>query len=258
MRHSFIDEHATILSPVHSLDPRAKIIVLLALILVCVTTPPEGFLCFAGCLAFLAAMLAASLVPAGHVLKRSLWAVPFALAVAIFLPFMKTDAPGGGWSLGIGALHVSRSGLTVFSSILLKAWTAAFATALLTSTTPFPDLMRGLERLRVPRVFLMLASFTYRYLFVLVDEAERMERARDSRGWSGRWLWEARVVGQMIAMLFLRSYERAERVYAAMLSRGFDGRAVTPCDTALRARDWTFMLASLLFLIFLRWTASHG
>lgn len=258
MRHSFIDEHSAIVSPVHGLEPRAKIIVLFALILVCVTTPPEGLISFAGCLAFLAVLLAASLVPPGHVLKRSLWAVPFALAVSIFLPFMKSDGPGGGWSLGVGALHVSRSGLTVFLSIVLKAWTAALATAVLTSTTPFPDLMRGLERMHVPRVFLMLASFTYRYLFVLVDEAERMERARDSRGWSGRWLWEARAVGQMIAMLFLRSYERAERVYAAMLSRGFDGRAVTTEDTSLRARDWTFIVASLLFLVFLRWTAPHG
>jgi cobalt/nickel transport system permease protein len=258
VRHSFIDEHSALPSPVHRLEPRAKIIVLFALILVCVTTPPEGFISFAGCLAFLAVLLAASLVPPGHVLTRSLWAVPFALAVSIFLPFMKTDCPGGGWSLGVGALHVSRSGLTVLLSILLKAWTAAFAAALLTATTPFPDLLRGLERLRVPRVFLMLAAFTYRYLFLLVDEAERMARARDSRSWSGRWLWQARAVGQMIGVLFLRSYERAERVYAAMLSRGFDGRAVTAGDAALRARDWTFIIISLLFLIFLRWTAPHG
>ena len=98
----------------------------------------------------------------------------------------------------------------------------------------------------------MLASFAYRYIFVLVDEAERMERARDSRCYGGRWLWHAKVIGQMIGTLFLRSYERAERVYVAMVSRGFDGRIVAPAEPRMAAADCAFVAASVGFFVALR------
>jgi cobalt/nickel transport system permease protein len=101
-------------------------------------------------------------------------------------------------------------------------------------------------------VLVMVASFAYRYIFVLVDEAERMERARDSRCYGGRWLWHARVIGQMIGTLFLRGYERSERVYVAMVSRGFDGRIVAPAEARMAAGDYAFVAASVGFFVALR------
>ncbi|MGD0089504.1 MAG: cobalt ECF transporter T component CbiQ, partial [Planctomycetota bacterium] len=124
--------------------------------------------------------------------------------------------------LGAGSLALPRSGLLVFWNILAKSLLGASAVILLTSTTPFPALLGGLAWLRVPRLFIMVLSFAYRYVFVLLDEAQRMKRARDARCYAGQWLWQTQVVGQMLGTLFLRSYERGERVYLAMLARGYE------------------------------------
>jgi cobalt/nickel transport system permease protein len=111
----------------------------------------------------------------------------------------------------------------VLWNVTIKSTVSVLAIILLSSTTPFPEMLKGMERLRVPHLLTTLLSFMYRYIFVLMDELQRMRRARDSRGWRGKWLWQVKVIGHMIAALFLRSYERGERVYAAMLARGYDG-----------------------------------
>ena len=252
MKHAFLDQYAALESPVHRLDARVKIIAFLALIVISVSTPPQAWRAFLGYGAFLAVMAAASHLPIGHILRRAWIIVPFVLMVAIFIPFMKT---GGGYSLGIGSPGVSRSGPMIFWNVAAKSGVAILSAILLSSTTPFPSLMRGFERLKAPRLMVMLASFAYRYIFVLVDEAERMERARDSRCYGGRWLWHARVIGQMIGTLFLRSYERSERVYVAMVSRGFDGRIVAPAETRMGAADWAFAAASVGYFVALRVSA---
>jgi cobalt/nickel transport system permease protein len=249
VRHAFLDQYSALESPVHQLDARAKIIAFLSLIVISVSTPPEAGTAFLGYGAFLAVMAAASRLPFGHVLRRAWIIVPFVVMVAIFIPFMKG---GGGYSLGVGSPGVARSGLMMLWNVLVKSAIAIFSMILLSSTTPFPSLMRGFERLKTPRVLVMLASFAYRYIFVLVDEAERMERARDSRGYGGRWLWQAKVIGQMIGTLFLRSYERSERVYVAMVSRGFDGRIVAPAEARMAAGDYAFVAASVGFFVTLR------
>ena len=248
MRHAFLDQYSALESPVHRLDARAKIIVFLALIVITVTTPPDAWTAFLGYGAFLAVTVAASRLPLGAVLRRAWIIAPFVAMSAIFIPFMK----GGGYSPGAGSPELSRSGLMIFRNLLIKSGIAIFSMILLSSTTPFPSLMRGFERLKAPRLLVMLASFAYRYIFVLVDEAERMERARDSRCYGGRWLWHARVIGQMVGTLFLRSYERAERVYAAMVSRGFDGRIVAPAERRMAAGDCAFVAASVGFFVALR------
>lgn len=219
MKHAFLDEYSGLESPVHRLDPRAKLVGLVVLVVVCVTTPPNQYAAFAAYLGLEAALLALSRLPWRHVLKRLLVVLPFILVVAAFVPFFSR----GGGSYNLGPVRVSGHGLLVLWNVAIKSTVSVLAVIILSSTTPFPDLLRGMEKLRVPRLLTSLLSFTYRYVFVLVDEAQRMRRARDSRGWSGKWIWQARVVGHMIAALFLRSYERGERVYAAMLARGYGG-----------------------------------
>ena len=172
--------------------------------------------------------------------------------VTIFIPFLKPDDAGGSYSLGIGGLRVYQSGLMVFWNVLVKSFIAILSVTLLSSTTPFSKLLHGFEQLKVPKVFIMLASFAYRYMFVLVDEMDRMKRARDCRCYGGKWLWHSKVIGQMIGTLFLRSYQRAERVYVAMVSRGFDGRAVTLGQTHLRRSDYLVAAAIVGLLVFLR------
>jgi cobalt/nickel transport system permease protein len=148
----------------------------------------------------------------------------------------------GGPTYDLVLFRVSRDGLLVLWNVTVKALISVTCLIILSSTTPFSDLMHGFERLHVPRFFTTVAAFMYRYVFIIVDEAERMSRARDSRNFRGRWLWHARVVGYMIASLFIRSQERAERVYQAMSARGFDGTFPRWKDPSMRASDYIFML----------------
>jgi cobalt/nickel transport system permease protein len=143
------------------------------------------------------------------------------------------------------------------ASILLKSALAVLMAAVLVGTTRPQELLRALERLRVPRLLSATIMLMYRYLFVIAAEGQRMLRARDSRSASmpgirgGRSAhWRAGILGRMVGSLFLRSYERSERVYAAMAARGYDGsfRSVR-ADNALDAGDWTALLVVLTALI---------
>jgi cobalt/nickel transport system permease protein len=252
MKHDFLDKYSNLNSPIHRLDTRAKIIIFLGLIIFCVSTPPDAYWAFIGYALFLVFAGALSRVPPRYILKSSLVVIPFVILVAAFIPFLKPDHIGGGYNLGIGKLTVSRSGLIVFENILMKSYLAVISVILLSSTTSFPKLLRGFEQLRVPKLAIMLASFAYRYLFLLIEEFERMERARDARAYRGRWLWQAKVIGQMIGSLFLRSYERGERVYVAMASRGFTGEIVGFGKTKFQTKDVFFLVCTLLYFTFLR------
>ena len=242
MRHDFIDRYSKLESPVHKRDARAKTIALLAIIVVCVTTPPRAWFAFCIYAALVVVIAVASRVPFRYLLTRVLIVVPFIAVVAIFMPFVHRGGPSVHW----GWLTVSSDGLLILWNVTAKSTISVACLILLTSTTPFTELMSGFERMHVPRFFTTVTSFMYRYIFIIVDEAERMKRARDSRNYHGRWLWQAKVVGYMIASLFLRSQERAERVYQAMCARGFDGTFPVRELHKMTASDYFFMLAVLL------------
>jgi cobalt/nickel transport system permease protein len=180
--------------------------------------------------------------------------LPFVL-VAVPLLFTREGEALVTLSLGPIALTVTDTGLRDVLSIMLKSWLSVQAALLLAYTTPFSSLVDALRALRVPAIMVSIISFMYRYLAVLSDEAGRMSRARQARSAvpagnrSGAGLaWRARVTGAMVGSLFIRSYERSERVYAAMLARGFDGTFHT---TALaRPSDRQLgLFGAMLFLI---------
>ena len=241
MRHAFLDHHSGIDSPVHHLDARVKIIVFFAFIVLEVSTPPNLVPLFAVFAVTLTGIALLAKLPLGHLAKKALIVIPFLLLVTVSIPFLKKDAVGGGYSLGIGGLSISKSGLWILWNVLAKSFLGMFSIILLYSTTPFPQLIKGMERLRFPRIFTVLISFMYRYSFILIDEMYRTKRARDSRSFGGKWLWQLKVIGLMIGTLFLRSFHRGERVYLAMLSRGYYG---TMPETTVRG----FGLGEILFL----------
>ena len=252
MRHSFLDKYSGLDSPIHRLDARTKILSLFCLIVVCVSTPPQAYLAFSGYFSLLAVAIISSKIPVGYILKRSRVIIPFVVLVTVSIPFIKTDSTGPGYSLGIGGLRVYMSGLLVFWNVLAKSYIGVLSAILLSATTPFNKLLRGFEQLKTPKILIMLASFAYRYVFVLVDEAERMKRARDCRCYGGKWLWHSKVIGQMIGALFLRSYQRGERVYVAMVSRGFQGRALSLGKTQWGGADYLVFAGAVCLLILLR------
>jgi cobalt/nickel transport system permease protein len=233
MKHSFIDQYSDRDSFIHRLDPRTKFLTTLAFILAVTLTPPHRWQAFVICFAVVAALMALSRVPVLYILKRSLVIMPFVLLVTVFVPFFKEN------------------GLVLLAAILVKAWLSVLSLILLTATTPVPRLLEGLERLRLPRVMVMVLSFMYRYIFVLVDEVMRMRQARDSRSSGGSRLWQVKTIGRMVGTLFIRSYERGERVYAAMLARGFNGQSRTLNNLSFKLADayFTFVVVAVLLLI---------
>jgi len=250
VKHSFLDQYSERDSLIHRLDPRTKLLTTLLFILAVVLTPPNLRPAFALYFLLVAALILLSRVPVLYVLKRSLVIIPFVVLIAIFIPFFKEGEVAGSYNLWLWQISVTYSGLQVFWNILAKAWLSILSLILLTSTTRFSHLLRGMEQLRLPRVMTMILSFMYRYIFVLIDEVMRMRQARDSRNFGGGRLWQLRTIGNMIGTLFIRSYERGERVYAAMMARGFDGQTRTLESLSFRQQDALFG-ASLGFILIL-------
>lgn len=191
--------------------------------------------------------------------RRALLAAPFLLA-ALPLVFTRTGDPLGTLALGPITLTISGEGLEQFATIALKSWISVQAALLLAFTTPFHDLVDALRQLRLPRIMVAIISFMYRYLAVLADEATRMTRARASRSAAapdgrsgGSVAWRAKVTGSMVGSLFLRSYERSERIYAAMQARGFEGEFRHIHSRSMQPTEWAalglFVAACAAFTI---------
>lgn len=248
MKHSFLDQYSDRDSFVHRLDPRTKFITTLVFILAVISTPPTGWQAFVLYLFLITTLILISKVPLFYVFKRSLVILPFVVLVTISVPFFTEGEVIGSYNIWLWQVSVTYSGIQIFWNIIARAWLSILSLILLTSTTKFTNLLKGLERLRMPRVMVMLLSFMYRYIFVLVDEVMRMKQARDSRNFGGRRLWQIRTIGSMIGTLFIRSYERGERVYAAMLARGFDGQIRTLSQLKFRQTDAYFGIGFSLVL----------
>ena len=249
MHHQLIDHLSYLGGPIHRRDPRAKIVALLGLIFVTVLTPIQNLWHFPAYACVLAAVIAVSRVPVRYVLRHALLILPFVLVVAVFLPFL-----GGGdavWSVRVGnlVLAVTREGLWILANLLVKASISVLATITLVSTTRFVDLLKGFERFGAPRIILVTLAFLYRYIFILIDEVARLKRAHDARSVGARSWRDFHVVANMIGVLLIRTYERAERIYAAMVSRGFTGEIRTLSVLRLRPSDVVFVTLVALGLM---------
>jgi cobalt/nickel transport system permease protein len=248
-------------SPIHRLDPRVKLLSTVGLIVSNVLLPDGAWLAFLGSFLLVSALSAAARIKFSFVLKRSLLAIPFALA-AFTIMFTLPGEPLAQFSLGSWQLTVSDAGLVRFLSILVRSWISLQAAILLTAATKFSDLAHGLRHLRVPLILIAIISFMYRYLFVLGEEAERLMQARAARSarQPGRKkpsvLWRAKVAGSMVGQLFLRSYERSDRVYHAMVARGFKGEFLTFTPHIMQPADWLALLLFFLILVGMQLSAN--
>lgn len=189
----------------------------LAFILSVVATPISEWQAF---IAFFLLVITASLIAKIEIstlLKRAVIEVPFIL-FAILMPFF-----GTGEKFSVGPLDLYRAGLLAGASIVAKGTLGVLCAVLLSTTTTARELLRGLERLGLPIVMVQIASFMLRYINVISDEMQRMKVARESRGFEATGIKHWKILATSAAALFIRSYERGERVHLAMLSRGFDG-----------------------------------
>ncbi|HXV99701.1 MAG TPA: cobalt ECF transporter T component CbiQ, partial [Anaerolineae bacterium] len=220
-------------SLIHYLDPRVKVVATVLFIVSNVLLPDGAWLAFLLSWGFVLLVSGMAHLAFNYTLKRSFVAIPFVLP-AVTVMFTLPGQPILNLPLGFWDLTMTDAGLIRFLSIVMRSWLSIQMAILLTATTQFPDLMHALRHLRVPQILIAVISFMYRYLFVLADEVMRLLRARESRSarlpgrpGGGSIPWRARVTGNMAGQLFLRSYERSDRVYNAMLARGYDGQFLT-------------------------------
>jgi len=245
-------------SILHRLDARVKVIFTLAFILSLSLTPPGAWPAYILFFTVILSAVQLSRLGVGFVLTRALLAVPFMLSA---LPLIFTGPPPLFSIALFGEIQINLSsiGTIRFASIGLKSWMSVQAAILLAATTRFPDMLVALKQLKIPRIFVAIIGLMWRYLLVIVEEVTRMLRARSSRSAvlpgsrhsGGTLFWRGRVTGGMVGSLFLRSLERSDRVYAAMLSRGYNGEPPVFNSASLSARDRKTLILGIATLIIL-------
>ena len=256
MHVHFLDPYRRRASPLHRLDPRVKFILALAFILVVALAPIGAWPVYILLFAIVLSIEILSDLGVAYVLKRAVLALPFVLA-ALPVIFTTQGAPLLEIPVGSWTLVITQEGLARFISIALKSWISVQAAILLAASTPFPDLLVAMRAVKIPRLLVAVFGLMWRYLFVLVDEALRLMRARAARSGEtgqagtkpgGRLAWRARVVGGMAGNLFMRAFERSDRIYVAMLSRGYDGEVRATPLPALNQAGWLVLILGLAVL----------
>lgn len=219
-------------SPLHRLAPEAKLAGLVTFAVVVAVTPRHRLVVFAVYAALVVGAIVAARLPARLVLRRLAVVIPF-LGLAVLVPFV-----AGGDQVSVAGLDLSREGLWSSWNIAAKATLGATASIVFSATTPLPDVLTALTRLRVPVALAAITSFMFRYLDLVADQLRRMRTAMVARAHDPRWLWQAKPVATSMGTLFVRSYERGERTHRAMLARGYTGTMPVIDDRRATPGEW--------------------
>jgi cobalt/nickel transport system permease protein len=202
MHHDFLDRYSQVDSPIRRLPAGLKMASTLFIILIVVVSPLRTVVPFPAAALLLILLIILSKIPAFFFLRRLLVFEPFVVVIAA----VSLLQPSGGLK---------------FASVIIKSTLSLTAVLLLSNTTPFTEVLGVMRRVHVPSVFVTVLALMYRYVFVLIDEMQRMTRARLSRTFRSGRLRAWRSASTIISQLFLRSTERAERIFAAMSARGW-------------------------------------
>jgi cobalt/nickel transport system permease protein len=234
VHHVLLDRWSQGASPLHRRDARAKILALLVFLVVLATTPADAVTIVGTYSALLAAAILIARLPLAGLLSRAMLVLPFSLTFGLI-----SWLAGEPWR----AL-----------ALVEKSYLSTVAVLLLAGTTPLPLLLGGMERLGIPRLLVLVAQFLYRYLFVLSEQAQHMRLAAACReGNAGNHRRSGfRAATGTLAVLFARSYQRAEGIHRAMLARGFSGRFALLHTPRFDARDGVFLLVVSAFLVLVR------
>ena len=236
-------------SVIHSLPSHAKIVAALLFILIAVSTPIQRWPAFVGYFLILLITVAAAKIPFTLMFKRALIEIPF-IFFALLMPFF-----GTGERFEVAGLNLYREGLLAGTGIFVKGTLGVITAIILSTSTTAREILRGLERLKLPALMVQIASFMLRYVNVVNDEMERMKVARESRGFEATGIKHWKVRATAAGALFIRSYERGERVHLAMLSRGFDGALPSLDSRVVTVREWFTALSIPAFALIASLTA---
>ena len=228
MRHNFIDRYAGLDSPLHTLEPRTKLLAFVAMIIAVLCIPVHSGPLFIAYFFVTAVLMGISQIPLDYIVGRTL----------VILPFIV-----------LASLAVPRKGYLGLGILFVRAILCLLLLILLTNTTRFIELLRSLRKLGCPQILVLNLSFLYRYLFVLTEEAMRMKQARDCRRVArAPFRREFRILSSMLGTLLIRSFERAERMHSAMLSRGYTGDFPVVLPRKFSWHDLVFTCGVTLFI----------
>ncbi|TEB17327.1 Energy-coupling factor transporter transmembrane protein EcfT [Pelotomaculum sp. FP] len=241
-------------SIIHNLDARVKVVAICSF--VALTSTMNSIPLLATAVLFLLFLVGIARIPAGSFFKRLLWIIPFGGMLVVLFPFITPGVPAFEIKTGLFTLTASEDGINRAAVLFCRVLAAVSALSLLTSTTGFSALTAAFKELRVPSLLVSLIEFTFRYMFVLSDEMQRMRTARRARCFEGGGSLFNRHVfkttGQLVGVLFIRSWERGERVYNAMLARGYSGQAGPVAGRSFSIKDLCLGAGILVFALSLR------
>jgi cobalt/nickel transport system permease protein len=257
MHFHFLDPYRERQSVIHALDPRVKLIFTLAFVLTMALLPIGAWPVYVLMLTLSLSITILSELGVKSVLKRSLLAIPFVLAA---VPLLFTVPGPAVLTIPIGSLSltITATGVERLLSIMFKSWVSVQVAIVFAAATPFPAILLAMRAVKIPRLIVSLFSLMWRYMFVMVDEAIRLLRARASRSGAiagaksgGSIAWRAKVTGGMAGNLFIRSLDRGDRIYEAMAARGYDGEIRSFPLPPLTSTSWLTLLGGVALLILL-------
>ena len=219
-------------SPIHRTAPQVKIAVAFGALLAIVSTPREAIWAFALYAVAVAVVAAIAGITPGFALRRMTIEIPF-LLVAVLLPLLGPEP-----SVAVGGIDLSIAGLWDAWNIIAKATLGLSIAVILGATTEVTELLAGLDGLRVPAVVTAIAGFMVRYVDVILSDWSRMRIAMASRGHDARWFTQIGPYARTVGSVFIRTFERGERVYLAMASRGYAGSMPLATQPATPLNQW--------------------
>ena len=241
-----IDQYSLLNSPLHHFDPRAKIVSFLFLIFSLVLLP-DLKLALIGLVASIF-LLILSKLPLSFVIHYLKWVLLFILPFLIIMPFSME----GKEILSFYGMKLTREGLIYASLISTRAVSAGILIFPMMATTKFEKTLKALKSLKVPDILVQILMFSYRYIFTLVEEFQNTLRTMQSRGFKLKLNFcTFETMGKAVGMLFVKGYERAERVYRAMQARGYSGNPQILTEFKMKAGDYILACCIIGFALFL-------
>jgi len=239
-----LDQLAMSDSAVHRLDPRVKVLVTLAYIVSVMSFSRYELAALIPFFLFPVVMISLGGLPPHYIFKKILILCPFVMLVGVFNPVFDREL-----MIQLGPVGIS-GGWISYASIITRSVLTVSGALVLVGVTGFPAVCRACEQMGMPRAFAIQLTFLYRYIFVLTDEGIRMSRARELRSFGAKGL-TMKAHGSLLGHFLLRTWERAERIHMAMLSRGFSGEFNTRNEFCFGAREMLFLCIWLaIFCLF--------
>ncbi|AEH61773.1 cobalt ABC transporter, inner membrane subunit CbiQ [Methanosalsum zhilinae DSM 4017] len=218
MSYPGIDKYSSLNSPLHSFDPRAKVVTFTALIFSFAFIPELIIAIFA--VLFSIAMIFISKIPPVFVFRYLRFPALFIFTIIVVMAFTVEGRP----LLDLHYISITQEGIDIGSLIFFRAIAALILAFLMLATSRFDEIIKAMYMLKVPGVMVQIITFSYRYIFVILDELHTLKRSMYARGFNLKLnMYSLSVLGNMVGMLLIKSYDRGERVYRSMIARGYTG-----------------------------------